>query len=497
MSRWGKRPALAVVPALVLVCAERVAAAPYVDDMVLLELAPGSDIQEVCDRWSCELVDSILPRNLYAVRADYPPDDLLQYCDVMEAEDDDILTAEPNYIQETPEGSRQLVVIAVGGDFVDFEDQEITERIGLDEAHAAGSGSGVRVGVLDSGVDPTHEAFSQRLSSLGYDFIDHDSQPWETANGVDDDGDLAVDEGFGHGSMVAGIVGLTAPGAEIVPIRVLDDEGYGTAWNVALGLEYALDAGVHILNLSFGTTQESELLAAIIEDAIDHNVTVVAAAGNESREEPSYFPARLPRVIMVTAVDSTDVKADFSDWNDVVAVSAPGTGVRSVFPGGQWALGSGCSFAAPFITGEAALLRSNDPTLIPGEIRSRIRGGVESIYQLPGNEAFVAKLGTGRVYVPQAMFGVVGVPGQGTGRSGLLAYPNPSRGPIVFRIGDHGSREIAVSIYDVGGRLVQQIRASGGEARWTGTRPDGSAVPRGVYYARVSAAETLRIQLID
>jgi subtilisin family serine protease len=316
----------------------------------------------------------------------------------------------------------------------------------------------------------------------GYDFIDGDSDPSEVANTVDDDGDGITDAGYGHGTMVAGIIALVAPGAKILPIRALDDEGRSNAWLLSVATRYAVDRGADVINMSFGVPVEIDALENEISNAYDHNVMVVAAAGNESREEPAYHPAIDGKAIMVIAVDENDVKADFSDWNSDAAVAAPGTGVRSAHPDG-WALGSGCSFAAPFITGEVALIRSRLPGINHHEVERILEAAVDPIDQLPGNELYAEQLGSGRVYLPRALAATVAAP-DAPAIDDFRLSPNPARSVVLFQ-GESIDRS-QITVFDVAGRAV--ARLARGQRSWDVTMSSGARVAPGTYYVRVIGA---------
>jgi subtilisin family serine protease len=167
---------------------------------VIVRLNLGASIGEFNARWGTTTLDAYVEGNLYLLFAQ-SEDGVEDLADQME-QDPDVAWAEANYIQDTPEGLRQMVVNAVGGEFVDYEDQEISTRIGLPEAHALTRGAGVRIAVLDTGVDPEHEALVGHLAPEGFDFVGSDSEPTEEANGLDDDGDGMTDEGYAHGTMV-------------------------------------------------------------------------------------------------------------------------------------------------------------------------------------------------------------------------------------------------------------------------------------------------------
>jgi hypothetical protein len=203
---------------------------------------------------------------------------------------------------------------------------------------------------------------------------------------------------------------------------------------------------------------------------------------------------------MVTALDSTDVKADFAAWNVRVLVSAPGTGVRSAYPDDRWAIGSGCSFAAPFVTGAAALIRSVHQWASPASLESFLASGVDPIYQWEANELYQGKLGTGRINAFRCIRrAVVDAGDAGAARVGLdlAAYPNPSFGDVRFALGagavDPGTR---LRILDVVGRQVAEFAAPASELRWDGRDAAGRPVASGVYFARLDArGHTTRARL--
>ena len=105
------------------------------------------------------------------------------------------------------------------------------------------TGDGVLVAVLDGGFNLAHPDIAKRISKDAYDAIDLDDDPNDGGNGVDDDLDGTVDDAVGHGTFVASMVLLAAPDATILPIRIVDDEGYGTEKEIVDGIEYAVEKG--------------------------------------------------------------------------------------------------------------------------------------------------------------------------------------------------------------------------------------------------------------
>lgn len=459
----------------------------YEAGQIVVSLQPGHTIDEVNMTWGTTTLDAYPEGNLYLLDATNLGD-VEALGESMES-DPAILEAEANYFQETPESIRHMVIVVVGGGYVEYEDQEIGQRIGLEPAHQMSRGAGITVAVLDTGIDPDHEAFQGRISPDGYDFVDGDPTPWDTANGIDDDQDLLIDEGHGHGTMVSGILALVAPEATILPVRILNDEGTGDAYTIAKGIRYALLHGADVLNLSWGIPRRISLIGHQLEYARELGAVIVAGAGNENLEQ-AYFPALLDESEMVTAVDSLDVKASFADWHAKVLVSAPGTGVRSAFPGGQWAVGQGCSFATPFVAGEAALIRSLAPGAPPQVVRNRMRTATVPIDQVEGNEPYQEMLGSGRIFIPDALADLASVQdGDVPARDRILVAPNPTRGYTRILM-PNGVIPSDVAIFDVQGRLVRRLRPSGSAPLlWDGmTQSSRNAAP-GVYVVRASGQD--------
>lgn len=232
------------------------------------------------------------------------------------------------------------------------------------------SGAGVTVAVIDSGVDAGHKDLQGQVLP-GLDLVD------PTGNG---DTDLV-----GHGTTVsaliagrsdddAGVVGI-APKAKILPVRVLDrDNRYDDAMIVAKGVRWAVDHGARVINLSLGGNGSSPALAAALDYAFAKDVVVVACTGNASTSSSSgvWYPAREPGVIAVAGME----KAGTVLWSGSITgketvVTAPATQLYGARPGGYWRV-QGTSFAAPMVSGTAALVRSRWPTMSAAEVVNRI-----------------------------------------------------------------------------------------------------------------------------
>jgi thermitase len=245
---------------------------------------------------------------------------------------------------------------------------------------------GVRVAVVDDGIDSSHSDLSARVdTTLGADCRD------ERIGCV---ADPAVDTVNGHGTHVAGILGAatdngvgvagTAFDAQLVPVKVLDASGYGSYAAITNGIVWAVQHGAKVINLSLGGPDPSETLCGAVRTAegAPYFTLVVAAAGNRSSGAPPFesYPAACPGAIGVAATDQTDAPALFSNEGyPSVFVAAPGAAVYSTLPGDSYGSLSGTSMATPFVTGLAALLFSKNPTWSLPEVVRTIAGSADQV----------------------------------------------------------------------------------------------------------------------
>ena len=227
-----------------------------------------------------------------------------------------------------------------------------------------GLGQNVRVGVLDSGINP-HEDIAGRLIS-GQSYISGGSSE-DTA------------DNYGHGTHVAGLIAGSgkngcigaAPGAELVPLKVTDGNGIMVSTVCRAVYGAVNDYDCDILNLSLGVWSEYESLREAVEYAEEKGVVIVSAAGNNGSRAKVY-PAAYDTVIGVGAVDSTGTWFYHSNYNDSVTVTAPGVNVRTVGKYGGYELKTGTSFSTAFAAAAAAVMLSIDSTLTPADIREII-----------------------------------------------------------------------------------------------------------------------------
>ncbi|WIN00995.1 type VII secretion-associated serine protease mycosin [Actinoplanes oblitus] len=259
---------------------------------------------------------------------------------------------------------------ASGADQVRADEWQL-QTLDLADAWTYADGSGITVAVIDSGVDAHHADLAGQVLP-GLDLVDGKGN-----GGTDEVGHGTTVSGIiaGRGDDNVGVVGI-APKAKILPVRVLDaDNRYDDALIVAKGLRWAVDHGARVVNLSLGGTANSPALAAALDYAFAKDVVVVACTGNVSASSSArgvWYPAREPGVIAVAGVErnGTDLWSGSITGPETV-VSAPATELVGAKPGGYWRV-QGTSFAAPMVSGTAALIRSRWPDMPAGEVVNRI-----------------------------------------------------------------------------------------------------------------------------
>jgi subtilisin family serine protease len=236
-------------------------------------------------------------------------------------------------------------------------------------------GTGITVAVLDGGFDLTHEFFDGRTVP-GWDCLNWDGNPQDLGDWLDNDFDGATDACVGHGTFVSGLILSTAPDVRIMPLRVLDDETYGTDWAVAAGIMYAVNHGANVINMSLVMPDVGWVVRFALRQAAAAGVIVVGAAGNSGESDLwRNDPEIAGKVLAVGAVDSLDVMCSWSCTGDLVDLYAPGNAVIGPLGGhipNSYAIWSGTSFAAPFAAGAAAMMLSANPALLPQDIVTKV-----------------------------------------------------------------------------------------------------------------------------
>ncbi|MFJ8932780.1 MULTISPECIES: S8 family peptidase [unclassified Streptomyces] len=221
------------------------------------------------------------------------------------------------------------------------------------------AGAGVHVYVIDTGIRATHGDFGGRATS-GWDFVDNDA---------------TAQDGNGHGTHVAGTVAGEQYGvakkADVVGVRVLNDEGSGTTAQVLAGIDWVTKHAQRpaVANLSLGGYANAQLDAAV-RNSIASGVTYTVAAGNDGMPAELYSPARVKEAITVGATDKKDARASFSNWGTRLDLFAPGVDITSASNASDSgkATFSGTSMASPHVAGAAALYLADHATASPAVV---------------------------------------------------------------------------------------------------------------------------------
>jgi subtilisin family serine protease len=281
-----------------------------------------------------------------------------------------------------------------------------------DEAHLVSTGVGATVAVIDTGVRADHPDLQGRVLP-GHDFVDGDGTP---------------QDGDGHGTHVLGIVGATAgngigvssvaPGATLLPVRVLGDDGSGNTDNIVKGIDYAIAQRADVINLSLGETIPLSGLGVAsdigdaVDRALDRGIVVVAAAGNTGVpfcEQPS----GRDRLLCVGSVDRRRQRSSFSSFGVGLGLVAPGGSasptrgedILSTYNTGGYTELAGTSQATPHVAGVAALLVSLG---MRGQDAVRRILATAADAGVPGPDA---EFGAGIVNARMAVEGLVPAPG--------------------------------------------------------------------------------------
>lgn len=325
--------------------------------------------------------------------------------------------AQENYVEDPFAGGE------LAGKGLDQADQWALERIGLDaglrrELAGDSTRGSMIVAVVDTGMDIDHPDFSR--DNL---WLNEREQP----NGLDDDDNGYVDDFYGwdfvdqdndptdwvgHGTVVAGIIAAT-PGngigiagvdarARIMPLRAMNMVGRGYSTRIAQAIYYAADNGAQIINLSMAIEDVSVHERSAVRYAQSRGALVIVAAGNNAKDAANFTPASIAGVITVSATDREDQFAGFSNWGSAIDIAAPGVDILSLRAAGtdlmvnmvpdetrplQYAVGprtryyrnTGTSFAAPLVSGVAAIVWSQRPSLSAGEVRRMLLHSAEDV----------------------------------------------------------------------------------------------------------------------
>jgi thermitase len=394
----------------------------FVLGQIIVKLAPGTTVADVESRYHLKVQECFLSctysakTGIYLLRI---PDGSITQSRTQSklnkiALSELVSYAELNYLSGAPEADDATEANARHRAFPANDAEPTADSYSkysyadnLSAAQQISSGRGTTVAVLDTGVQLDHPALKTWFKGVPrYDFVDDDRNPSEPP--LAKNKEQRSQEVVGHGTHVAGIVHLVAPRAHIMPLRVLNKKGYGSVFHVAEAIAFADRKGADVINLSLGTPSWSKLLREEVDEAISDGAVVVAAAGNYDSTLPQYPASNGPLVwvasstdglLAATSVDAQMSKSDFANYGTWIDVAAPGEGILSTYPVSRYAYWSGTSMAAPFVSGQAALIYEHavavQCTLNPAGVEKQIRSSAQPLSEDPGH----IMLGAGRADV--------------------------------------------------------------------------------------------------
>ncbi len=262
----------------------------------------------------------------------------------------------------------------------------------------------VIVSVIDTGIMLAHQDLAANIWT----------NPFEVADGLDNDGNGLIDDlhGYdwvnddsnpaddnGHGTLVAGIIGAVGNNGKgvvgvnqvvkIQALKALSNQGTGYLADFVAAIDYAINTGSNVINMSFGFNTYSEVFKAAVERAGSHGVLVVCGAGNYSSNNNStpFYPASFQTAnnISVAATDQADMLTSISNYGSTtVHLGAPGIGIWTTGMTGGYGTAQGTSMASPQVAGAAALVKATNSALGPSDLKAVLLENVDQVVNLNG-----------------------------------------------------------------------------------------------------------------
>lgn len=254
-------------------------------------------------------------------------------------------------------------------------------------AYASSQQEKIIVAVIDSGIDANHEDLNNRIEPGGFNFYANNTKFSDTE---------------GHGTQVAGVIaaesrnqrGISGMAGSyevaILPLKITEKGKSSTATFIK-AVNYAIEKNVDVINISLGGAGFSKIENAAIQRAIDSDMIIVAAAGNDAlKGNPIFYPASYEGVISVGAVDRENAHSSFSSYNDFVDIVAPGESIYSTSPSNSYKEVKGTSFSAPIVAGAVAMIRGINPELSNEEISNLLTATARDLGPIGRDEYYGA-----------------------------------------------------------------------------------------------------------
>lgn len=415
----------------------------YLANFVVIEFSEAQDINRLIKEYE-DLAEIKFSQPVYRYRAIGSPDD--QFYDTNQSSYMDLISANQSWDITTGNSSAVVAIIDSG---IQITHEDLSSNIWVNAAEDSGSAS----------FDDDGNGYADDIN--GWDFVGNDND---------------IDDAEGHGTFVAGIVGAVGSNhvgiagicwdCQLMGLRVLDQWGYGDTQGLVDAINYATGKGVDIINLSLGQTAPDSLLEAACNNAQSAGILLVAAMGNVNassgvQKDTLVYPAAFDSVMGVGAVDSDGSIAEFSvigSYPATTEISAPGVEITSTFIDNTppYATGDGTSFAAPLVSGVAALVKSVTPGITLENLRSRLRNtandagrpGKDSVYGYGILNAYNAVTNT----LGSTLFASEEI-------EDIFNFPNPITGDKTTFIftARNNVEQVKVLIYDFRGELKREL----------------------------------------
>ncbi len=246
------------------------------------------------------------------------------------------------------------------------------KKIEAEKAWPYAQGKGVRVGILDTGIDLNHFDLKGNIKG-GVNILSPNRQP------RDDNG---------HGTHIAGTIGAVnndygvvgiAPQADLYAIKAFDRNGRANLSDIIRGINWAIDNKIQVLNMSFGFSEQSSIFSDAIRKAYNKGIVLVAASGNDGKNGTLDYPAQFNEVIAVSATTKEDTIAKYSNTGPNVDLAAPGDKIYSTWPGNSFRELSGTSMATGHVTGAVVLLLGQNRNISNEQVRRILNQGANPI----------------------------------------------------------------------------------------------------------------------
>ncbi len=411
-----------------LLSAVLTAACASAQSSYILELKPGSDVQTLASEyqftiersWSSttaqgykvSTIAALPAAQITAIQSDPAVVDFEPDVSVPDAESDSgsrakaALQALGSYAFDPTSVSYYGATVRNG-----YVNQPVAQLIELSAAHQIASTGNSIVAIIDTGIDPNHPAF-QGVVLPGFDFTRNRPGASELADldqstvAILDQSTVAILDSknaplllsqstvaildhqtaaalgsanlpgaFGHGTMVAGLVHLVAPSAQILPLKAFHADGTANLSDIVQAIHYAADNGAKVIVMSFTFTTLSPDLQNAVQYALAKGVVCVAAAGNDGSEH-AHYPASIRGVIGVGSTNFSDRRSPFSNYDNSASTSAPGEATVTTYPGNNYAAVWGTSFSTPLVAGAVVLFDQIRPRLGNGGLQDILEAGV-------------------------------------------------------------------------------------------------------------------------